>query len=75
LSQQWCDFFVATIGLIKLPHPEQRRARKSSGVWLMHLNIMREFRHYAIAPLSGFDLAAHVFAHAPVQIDQLGING
>ena len=41
----------------------------------MHLNIMGKFRHYAIAPLSGFDLAAHVFAHAPVQIDQLGING
>jgi hypothetical protein len=37
LSQQCRDFFVAAISFIKLPHPEQRRARKSPCIWLMPL--------------------------------------
>src|ERR1035438_3861665 len=38
-------------------------------------NVLSQLRHYAIAPLGGFDLAADVLAYLPVEIDQRGIDG
>ena len=41
----------------------------------MKLDVMREVRHNAIAPFGGLELAAYVFPHAPVKVDQFGIDG
>ena len=75
LSHQWCDFFVALVSLLELPHAEQVSLGKTTSARLRLRNIGSEPFDDPISPFCRLDLAADGCADLPVEINQLGIDG
>jgi hypothetical protein len=74
-SHQWREFFVASVGFIKLLHTPNILWRKALNTGIVALYKVRKILNYGFTPAVFGNAAAHVLADVPVHIDEFPING